>query len=718
MSFIHLIRPVVMLGIAALAPLTAAVNTPDTAEVVWDTPGKDSQDSMPLGNGDIGLNVWTEASGDVVFYLSKTDAWAEAQNSKLVKLGRVRVSLTPNPFAGAADYRHSLDPRTGVVTVSGGGAKLALWVDANAPVVRGEISAAQPVALAVSLDPWRVEPNEKITADVVVPEETNQIVWYHRNAEQKVQAPLAGRTFGAALFGAGLNRQALRELRSTTPTVSHRFQVVAYTQASGPLADWRQKLDALASAARSANRDAAYAAHVAWWSAFWDRSYIRVSGDAAAAGVTQGYALQRFITAAAGRGAYPIKFNGSIFVTDHPTNTRREKGSQVDLPDPFNADERAWGGQYWFQNTRPMYWPRLAAGDYDLMLPLFRMYRDMLPLNSSRVRELYGHGGAYFRETAPFWGDLNKIMPEDKGGFTAHYYLPILELSAMMLDYYEHTQDEAFAREMLLPVVTAGITFYDEHFTRGTDGRLLLDPVNSIEMFLKVRNPTPDLAAFYFLLPRLLKLPANLVETPERARWQRLLSELPPLPMGEKNGVKVILPYEGEQTVKGGNTEVPELYSVYPFRLYGAGKPELALARDTFAQRSIKRTKCWHQDPVWAAYLGLAADAKKDVTTNLTNRDPRLRFPAFWQAGHDYAPDQDNGGNGELALQRMLLQPEGQKILLLPAWPAEWDVDFKLHAPLNTTVSGRVAGGRLVALDVTPASRRADLEISAPYSLP
>ena len=32
-----------------------------------------------------------------------------------------------------------------------------------------------------------------------------------------------------------------------------------------------------------------------------------------------------------------------------------------------------------------------------------------------------------------------------------------------------------------------------------------------------------------------------------------------------------------------------------------------------------------------------------------------------------------------IALQRMLVQEAGDKILLLPAWPADWDVDFKLR---------------------------------------
>jgi hypothetical protein len=308
-----------------------------------------------------------------------------------------------------------------------------------------------------------------------------------------------------------------------------------------------------------------------------------------------------------------------------------------------------------------------------------------------------------------------KLDASSAGNYTAHYYLPIIELCAMMLDYYDYTGDESFARDSLLPMVAAGVTFYDKHFPRGPDGKILLEPLNSIEMFWKVRNPTPDLAAFHFLLPRLIALPDDLVDADTKAGWKRLLAEMPPIPRGEKDGRTVLLPYEGDQTSPAKNSEVPELYAVYPFRLFGVGKPDLQLALDTFAARAIKRTKCWHQDPVWAAYLGLAEDAKRDVTKNLTNRDPRLRFPAFWEKGHDYAPDQDNGGNGELALQRMLLQADGSRLLLLPAWPSGWNADFKLCAPLNTIVEGRVENGNVTRLDVTPGSRRKDIEVMPPH---
>ena len=88
------------------------------------------------------------------------------------------------------------------------------------------------------------------------------------------------------------------------------------------------------------------------------------------------------------------------------------------------------------------------------------------------------------------------------------------------------------------------------------------------------------------------------------------------------------------------------------------------------------------------------------------------RWPAFWGPNFNWCPDEDEGGIYQNVIQSMLMQYEGDKIFLLPAWPKDWNCDFKLHAPRNTTVEGRVENGELKDLVVTPASRRADVVIS------
>jgi hypothetical protein len=62
----------------------------------------------------------------------------------------------------------------------------------------------------------------------------------------------------------------------------------------------------------------------------------------------------------------------------------------------------------------------------------------------------------------------------------------------------------------------------------------------------------------------------------------------------------------------------------------------------------------------------------------------------------------------------MLMQIDGDTIRLLPAWPSEWNVDFKLHAPHNTTVESRVVNGVFIEGKVTPESRGQNIIIMEP----
>ncbi|PUZ22773.1 hypothetical protein DCC81_20310 [Chitinophaga parva] len=685
------------------------VNSLSAFNVQWNEPGPTAAQSMPTGNGDIGLNVWTAANGDLCFFIGKTDAWGAAapdeknnwvkEGGVLMKLGMVRVAVSPSPLATGAAFSQVLRLHESEVLVKEGHLQMRVWVDANHPVIRVETESPTPVTVTATLHNWRFQ-----NGDTLVPEKTDAITWYHANPAT-ANEHLQGIVFGAGMAGKGMLRKNDTTLATTAAVKSQLLSVYPLTVTHADKSKWLSALQQQQRTIDALPLAQTRAAHLRWWNQFWDRSWIFLEGDSLARKVNEGYVLQRYVTACAGRGAYPIKFNGSIFVVDNPDY----KPNRAAPARAIDADFREWGGQYWFQNTRPMYWPRLAAGDFDMMLPLFKMYAGILPHNAAQVKQYYHHDGAYFAETAPFWGGLLYMGPEVPENWTGHYFTPILELSMMMLDYYDYTRDAQFAKNTLLPVAGAGMTFFDQHFSRDAQGKLLLDPDNSIEMFWKVHNPAPDIAGLHAVVTRLLALPSSLTSPASRAQWERLLGELPPLPQGEKQGKSVLLPYTGPQTAKGHNLENPELYAVYPFRLYGLGKPDLEVAVNTFNARAFRDKGCWVQDPIQAAMLGMTQVAKTYTAYNLTRREPALKFPAFWATGHDYAPDEDNGGNGEQGLQQMLLQTDGNRIYLLPAWPREWNASFKLHAPQNTTVQGRVENGKVVDLRVTPESRRQDV---------
>jgi alpha-L-fucosidase 2 len=717
--------------------------------VIWDTPSADSSGSMPLGNGDIGVNVWVEPNGDLVFYLSKTDAWSEV--NRLLKLGTVRVSLSPSLLNGGRFFRQELRLLQGEVLVQGGTpdkpTTLRVWVDAYRPVVWVDVDSPQPVHVRAQLEIWRnsdrrLEGRELFSAyglmdapfpvvehaDTVIEEHRDRVVWFHRNPSSifeqnlrhqglesligKIPDPLLHRTFGGMMRGKGLVGEDARTLRSAMPAKRFSIAIHLLTAQTDTAEQWVKQLEAQAAKTEAVPRNQARAAHQRWWLSFWRRSWIVVSGTPQSDVVTQGYTLQRFINACAGRGAYPIKFNGSIFTVDS-----REPDEH------FDADYRRWGGEYWFQNTRLPYWSMIPAGDFEMMQPLFKMYANALPLAKERTRLYFGHEGAYCPETITSWGTYascnygwnreGKPISHIDNPYIRYYYSCNLELLTLALEYFFHTGDKRFLHETLLPLADAFIAFYERHFPRNDDGKLLLKPAQSLETYPEVVNPLPDIAGLRWTLDGLLRLPLGKESARRRNLWQRLLGQLPPLPTKTENGHTFLLPAE-QILAQPINSENPELYGVFPYRLYGVGKPDIQIARNTYARRPYKGNEGWRQDPIWAAMLGMAEEARNMVAQRFATKHPGSRFPAFWGPNYDWIPDQDHGCAGMIALQAMLMQTDGNRILLFPAWPKEWDVSFRLHAPGKTVVEGVLRAGKLQTLKVTPTTREKDVIVLEP----
>jgi hypothetical protein len=134
----------------------------DRNNVVWDVPGKSSADSMPLGNGELGINLWVQQDGDLHFYLGRNDSHSEI--GQLCKVGWVSVSLSPNPFVKGAPFRQELKIRDGVCEITAGQAassvRLKVFVDAAQPVVHVVGESAAPVTVTARILSWRERPQK------------------------------------------------------------------------------------------------------------------------------------------------------------------------------------------------------------------------------------------------------------------------------------------------------------------------------------------------------------------------------------------------------------------------------------------------------------------------------------------------------------------------------------------------------------------------------
>ncbi len=118
-------------------------------DFTWNSLGTNENDSMPIGNGDVAANVWTEPNGDLVVLVAKSDAWAE--NCQLLRLSRMRVHFNPNPFAGATNFTQSLRLENGSVELKSGGNTARIWADANHPAIHIEAHLEQPADLQQNL---------------------------------------------------------------------------------------------------------------------------------------------------------------------------------------------------------------------------------------------------------------------------------------------------------------------------------------------------------------------------------------------------------------------------------------------------------------------------------------------------------------------------------------------------------------------------------------
>ena len=500
--------------------------------------------------------------------------------------------------------------------------------------------------------------------------------------------------------------------------------------------------------------------HCEWWKAFWDRGWIiasdrtvaadqreKFNGEANAKGqreeadgaalVSQSYNFFRFAMAAQSRGRIQPKFNGGLFSQQYVFGKAPEK--KFDPPAEQLADGtwlsgpdyRAWGRRFTFQNQRLLYWPLLMSGDFDLMKPFFDHYWNVLEMRKAITDHYFGHAGAFYRENLmPLTGSDHdcgtppKTKPGEnkKGDYHAYYFTSGLETVAMMADYVNFTGDTKFRDETLVPFAREVLLFFDKHYARGRDGKLRLDPNQAIETWWVTVNSAPDVAGLRFCLDQLLAMNAGTAK--DQKKWKKFRAEIPEVPMRVVVGKQTIAPAE-KHGEKPSNGENAELYPVFPFRLYGAALGSKELVEATMQTRTSKDTfggTCWTQDQIHWAMAGNANEAAKGLERRFRTATKALRFPIYGNQTTDGIPDWDHFGSGSIALQRMLVQESPisnlqSRIYLLPAWPAEWDVDFKLHLQGGAVLTGTVKDGKLEKWEIAPASRKGDVVVCALSSI-
>jgi hypothetical protein len=743
-----------MLNVSAGAP----------TDYVWDTPSTDSSASMPVGGGDIGLNVWAEDNGDILFYMGRSGAYDE--HGTLLKQGRVRLRLLGGNTSG---FSQRLKLEEGYCTIDANGSKVTIWADVFRPVVHVEVESSKAISPAISYENWRYadrpfkkgegrqnswkwsSPKGLITSRDSVFASGNAVTFLHANPDETVfdvtvaregldsvknrlWNPLANLTSGGRLRGDNMRFVGTSDgvydgtdyrawnFESVKPARKHHFTISFNNQQTKDLSKWIADVD---SVERSVNLRNDRKASREWWRGYWDRSYIASPdvNDSIVGRIARNYTLFRYMLGCNAYGKEPTKFNGGLFTFD----PHHVKEDQV-----FTPDYRNWGGgTMTAQNQRLVYWPMLKSGDFDMMTPQFDFYNRMLDNACLRSQVYWGHDGACFAEQIELFGLPNMMEYGTKrpawadpgveyNAWLEYEWDTVLEFCQMMLESARYNGTDI---SQYRPLIEKSLTFFDEHYRylasrRGSknldgDGKLILFPGSGCETYKMTNNASSTISALRRVTGEYIDYMKAHGDTAV-SKWTSLLGRIPEMPLRTVDGRTMIAPAKTWERIN--NVETPQLYPVWPWKFYGvtvSDSADLQVARNTYLYDPdalrFRSSTGWKQDNIWAARLGLVDEAF-DLTSQKF-ADGSHRFPSFFGPGYDWTPDHNWGGSAMIGLQEMLMQTgsDGKKIYILPSWPLDRDISFKLHAPEKTEVEVKLQDGKIVYLNVTPSSRIDDI---------
>ena len=721
------IKHITILGFLVILEILvpSAANAADykPKDYVWTTQSQNSSESMPCGGHDIGMNVWVE-DGDVLFYVSQS-GWFD-ENNTLLKAGRWRIHFDDKPAAGTFKQRLCLDD--GAIYITLGDMKIRLWADVLEPVVFCDISSKKKVKTTLSYESWRYKDRNITKAECqqtsykwTLPDGTvtfadsievlnNNLHFYHQNRNETVFDYTVKREFLEEVKNqlynpiGGLRMEGTMKINGLLYKGTHDGEYAGTDYRAWDFCGETKKGGfsiclgkATCSASISKKRSAQ------WWHQYWQRSWIQTDNQEAAE-MVRNYELFRYMLGCNAHGQWPTKFNGGLFTFDplhvaSPPALPNREGATKEI---YTPDYRKWGGgTMTAQNQRLVYWPMLKSGDADLLKPQLDTYLRMLPTAKLWAQHFWGHGGACFPEQIensglPNPAEYGKPKPGQDRGVGRNAWLEYewdtaLEFCMMALQAREYAPESSW--DKYEPLIAECLKFFDEHYqyeankrgakTFDANGKLVIYPGSGCETYKMAYNPSCTIAALKAVLEKWGKDSA-------------MLSRIPEIPTRVIDGDTCIAPAIVWERIQ--NVETPQLYPVFPWRIYGLGRPGLQTAVNTYTKDphalEMRSSKGWKQDNIWAACLGLTEEARR-LNLEKLGSGP-YRFPAFWDPGFDWAPDHNRGGAGMIGLQEMLLQetPEGE-LLLFPAWPKEWNAKFRLHATGGRIVEAEINNGKI-----------------------
>lgn len=668
--------------------------------IVLGKPNMEAEQAMPLGNGRLGVAVWSE--NGLTAQLNRDDTMPGRLSPGDVVIPGLST------ITEARDYAGRLNLYDGEFEERGGGMTATAYVQPGTDTLVIDVTGAPADTLqTVVLRLWTPRTPKALAA--------NRVGYLSQAWLDDKNPGASGRPFGAlaAITAEGRDVTAsvtnpLTVTVSFKPYVDGHFRVVV----ACPHYDGKTTVQA---AARPALNAGSSTAHKAWWHAYWSHAaMIRITSKDGSGEYLENLRNIYLFAAAAEKG------------TEYP-------GSQAGVADLLSSakDFHEWDSSaFWHWNLRMQVAANIGAGVTELNAPYFNLYRENLANIEKWTRDhMDGRPGACVAETMRFNGqgieyesswisnhNEAQILAYDcdskfRPYFNARTLTTGAEVSLWIWRQYLATNDRAFLAANY-PLIAASARFLLVYQKLGPDGQLHTSPSNAHETQWDVTDPTTDIAAFLALYPVAIEAAKLLGRDPELVKeMQAALPKIPPFPRTQFHSPLTLLPpsadAEGADMIaesylpgaKNHNGENIGLEPVWPYNIIGDRSPLFALAKRTYEHRLSSRGGGWSFDPIQAARLDMGDEVGAALLRS-TKRSAHC-INGFTGCGRRGA----SGGSGDAefyveqsgvaadALQEALVQDYDGLIRIAPAVPSGWDFDGSVFVRGRTKIDVQVRNG-------------------------
>jgi alpha-L-fucosidase 2 len=679
------------------------------SDIILGRPNLEPGEAMPLGNGRLGVAVWS-AEG-LTAQLNRNDTLPDRLSPGQVVLPGL-AALT-----GSKDYSGRLDLYRGEFREQGGGMTATAFVEPGTDTLIVDVTGANPgQAQTAVLKLWAPR-----AAHAIAHIRTGFL------AQQWIDDKnpgSSGRAFGSlsAITAVGRDVSAvvtdpLTITVSFKPFEDGHFRIIVVS----PHYDGTGHAEDIADRAFSPEPDAA---HLSWWRDFWKRAaIIRITSKDGAGEYMENLRNLYLFVAAIEKG---VEF----------------PGSQAGIADMISAaqDEHRWDSSaFWHWNLRMQVAANIGAGLPELNGPYFNLYRENLAHIEDWTREhMKGLPGSCVPETMRFNGPGIEYESTWKpiatgrdcdADFKPYYNARTLttgaEVSLWVWQQYLGTGDRKFLAENY-PLMASSARFLLAYQKMGPDHLLHTSPSNAHETQWDVTDPTTDIAAILALYPATIQAANLLGKDAELVRQlQAALPKVPPLPRTQQTGPRTLLPSPAgpgtddviaesyQPGAEDHNIENIGLEPVWPYDLIGDTSPLFPLAQRTYAHRPNSSAVDWSFDPIQAARLGLGSEVGSTLFETTQRFQGFVNGMAKWEATAKEFYVEQTAVVAD-ALQEALVQDYDGVIRVAPAIPPGWDFDGSVYVRGNTKIDVQTRNGA-VANIVIEAGTSQPLKIRNPW---